>query len=132
MLASVSRGEFVRLFHGAVSTPIRASAVAPALEGLLDVSVGRVSDEELAQRSGVFATTRRWYGLCGRAGPVEEVEEVVEVEVEEVDEPYVVTGASGPSEGCTEGDEEDFFGLGAAEVGEGDWDCLFSDSDEEA
>ena len=61
-LASVSRGEFVRLFRGAVSTPMRASAVAPGLEG----------------------------------------------------------------------DEEDFFGLGAAEVGEGDWDCLFSDSDEEA
>ena len=64
---------------------------------------------------------------------MEEVEEEEdEVEVEEVDDPYDVTGASGPSEGCTEGDEEDFFGLGAAEVGEGDWDCLFSDTDEEA
>jgi len=80
----------------------------------------------------VFATTRRWYGLRGQAGPVEEVEEEEEVEVVEVDDPYDVTGASGPSEGCTEGDEEDFFGLGAAEVGEGVWNGLFSDTDEEA
>ena len=97
MLASVSRGEFVRLFRGAVSTLMRASAVAPGLEDLLDKNVGRVGDEELAQRRGVFATTRRWFGLRGRAGPVEEVEEEQEVEVEEVDDPYDVTGEPGPS-----------------------------------